>query len=46
MYEEKYFYNGRLKNMIENNSTYEGAFYQSEWVKINTNYSFVVISVL
>ena len=25
----------RLKNKIENNSTWEGAFYQSEWVKIN-----------
>ena len=24
-----------LKNKIENNSTWEGAFYQSEWVKIN-----------
>ena len=26
----------RLKNKIENNSIWEGAFYQSEWVKINS----------
>ena len=25
----------RLKKMIENNSSWEGAFYQSEWIKIN-----------
>ena len=24
--------------MIESNSTWEGAFYQSEWVKINLSY--------
>ena len=28
----------RLKNKIENNSTWEGAFYQSEWVKISSSY--------
>ena len=26
----------RLKNNAENNSTWDGAFYQSEWVKINS----------
>ena len=26
----------RLKNKIDNNSTWEGAFYQSEWVKTNS----------
>ena len=30
----------RLKNKIENNSTWEGAFYQSEWVKINSKWVF------
>ena len=27
-----------LKNKIENNSTWEGAFYQSEWAKINSSW--------
>ena len=27
----------RLKNKIESNSTWEGAFYQSKWVKINSS---------
>ena len=27
-----------LKKMIESNSTWEGAFYQSEWVKINSSW--------
>ena len=27
----------RLKSKIENNSTWEGEFYKSEWVKINSN---------
>ena len=31
-----------LKNKIENNSTSEGLFYQSEWVKLS-NFSFVHI---
>ena len=26
----------RLKIKVENNSTWEGAYYQSEWVKINS----------
>ena len=26
------------KNKIEKNSTWEGAFYQSEWAKINLSY--------
>ena len=30
----------RLKNNIESNSTWEGASYQSEWVKINSNWVF------
>ena len=28
----------RLKSKTENNSTWEGVFYQSEWVKINSSY--------
>ena len=27
-----------LKKKIENNSTWEGAFYQSEWVEINSSW--------
>ena len=27
-----------LKNKIENNSTWKGAFYQNEWVKIDSNW--------
>ena len=27
-----------LKNKTENNSTWEGAFYESEWVKINSTW--------
>ena len=34
----------RLKNKIENNSTWEGAFYQSEWVKINWSWVILVFS--
>ena len=33
----------RLKKKIENNSTSEGAYYQSEWVKINS--SWVIFSI-
>ena len=32
----------RLKNKIENNSTSEVAFYQSEWVKINSSWVIIV----
>ena len=35
----------RLKNKIENNSTWEGDFYQSEWVKINSNWVILVFSL-
>ena len=33
-----------LKNKIENNWTWEGAFYQSEWVKNNSNWVILVFS--
>ena len=32
----------RLKNKIENNSTWEGTFYQSKWVKINLSWVILV----
>ena len=32
-----------LRNKIENNSTWEGAVYQSEWVKINSTWVTLVI---
>ena len=35
----------RLKNKIENNSTWEGAFYQSEWAKINSSWVTLVFSL-
>ena len=35
----------RLKNKIENNSTWEGAFYQSEWVKINWSWVNLLFSL-
>ena len=31
------FISTRLKNKVENNSTWEGAFYESKWVKINSS---------
>ena len=31
-----------LKNKIENNSTWEGEFYQSEWVKIYSSWVILV----
>ena len=34
-----------LKKKLENNSTWEDAFYQSEWVKINTNWVILVFSL-
>ena len=33
-----YFPTFTLKNKIENNSTWDGAFYESEWVEINSNW--------
>ena len=39
----------RLKDKTENNSTWKGAFYQSEWAKINSNwvnFSFFTLCVL
>ena len=38
------FYITRLKNDIGNNSTSEGAIYESEWVKINLNWVILVFS--
>ena len=38
-------YYTRLKNTIENNSTWEGAFYQSAWVKINSSWVILVFSI-
>ena len=35
----------RLKKMTGNNSAWEGAFYQSEWVKINSIWVILVISL-
>ena len=35
-----------LKNKIENYSTWEGAFYQSEWDKINSNWVLLVFQFL
>ena len=35
----------RLKIKIENNSTWEGAFYQSEWVKMNSSWVILVFSL-
>ena len=35
----------RLKKKIENNASGEGAFYQSEWVKINWNRVTLVFSL-
>ena len=35
----------RLKNKIENNSTWEGAFYQSEWLKTNSRWVVLVFSL-
>ena len=35
----------RLKNKIENNSTWEGAFYQSEWVKVYSSWVILVFSL-
>ena len=35
----------RFKNKIENNSTCEGAFYQSEWVKFNSRWLILVFSL-
>ena len=32
----------RLKKKIENNSTWEGAFYQSKWDKINSSWVILV----
>ena len=37
--------NTRLKKKTENNSTWEGAFYQSEWVKINSDWVILVFSL-
>ena len=37
----------RLKKKIENNSTWESAFYQSEWVKINSSWvTFIFFAIL
>ena len=33
-----------LKIKIENNSTWEGAFFLGEWVKINSSWIIVIIS--
>ena len=35
----------RLKKKIENNSTWEGVFYQSEWVKINSTSVIFIFSL-
>ena len=35
----------RLKNKIENNSTWEAAFYQSEWVKVNSSWVVLFFSL-
>ena len=35
----------RLKKMIESNSTWEGAFYQSEWVKMNLSWIIPIFSL-
>ena len=35
----------RSKNEIENNSAWEGVFYQSEWVKINSSWVILVFSL-
>ena len=35
----------RLKNKIENNSTWEDAIYQSVWVKINSSWVILVFSL-
>ena len=32
----------RLKKKTENNSAWEGAFYQSDWVKINSSWVILV----
>ena len=47
MYEESLKNGPRtgLKNKIENNSTWGGAFYQSEWVKINSSWVTLVFSL-
>ena len=45
-YMEAIWSSTRLINKIENNSTWEGAFYQNEWVKINSSWvSFVFFTL-
>ena len=34
-----------LKNKIENNSTWEGVFYQIDWVKMNSSWVILVFSL-
>ena len=34
----------RLKNKIENTSAWEGALYQSEWVKMNSSWVILIFS--
>ena len=40
--ERRYYIVTSLKNKIENNSTWDGLFYQSKWVKINSSRVFSV----
>ena len=35
----------RLKKKIENNSTWEDVFYQSEWAKINSSWVIFIFSL-
>ena len=37
--------NYTLKKRIQNNPTWEDAFYQSEWVKINSSWVIFIISL-
>ena len=37
--------NTSLKNKIKNNSFWEGSFYQSEWVEINSSWVILVFSL-
>ena len=41
----KFWFFTRLKNKFENNLTWEGVFYQSEWVKINLSWVTLVFSL-
>ena len=34
------------KNMIKNNTTLQGVFYQSEWVKINSSWAILVFQFM